>query len=153
MRTRPEVGRRMPASDRSVVVLPAPFGPMRPTISPGPTSNDRSSTATKSTKTRLRCSTEIAMQGGVLDLAVPEVIDYVAQHASALKAHRQSLKNRERNRQYRSRLRSALKSIRTAIDGKDLAAARSALKQTISLIDKRSEERRVGKECRSRRRA
>ena len=76
------------------------------------------------------------MQGGVLDLAVPEVIDYVAQHASALKAHRQSLKNRERNRQYRSRLRSALKSIRAAIDGKDLAAARSALKETISLIDK-----------------
>ena len=34
MRTRPEVGRRMPASDRSVVVLPAPLGPMRPTISP-----------------------------------------------------------------------------------------------------------------------
>jgi small subunit ribosomal protein S20 len=60
----------------------------------------------------------------------------VAQHASALKAHRQSLKNRERNRQYRSRLRSALKSIRAAIDGKDLAAARSALKETISLIDK-----------------
>ena len=34
MRTRPEVGLRMPASDRSVVVLPAPFGPIRPTISP-----------------------------------------------------------------------------------------------------------------------
>ena len=72
----------------------------------------------------------------MLDLAVPEVIDYVAQHASALKAHRQSLKNRERNRQYRSRLRNALRSIRTAIDGKDLAAAKSALKETISLIDK-----------------
>src|SRR6267143_1473536 len=141
MRTRPEVGRRMPASDRSVVVLPAPFGPMRPTISPGPTSNDRSSTATKSPKTRLRCSTEIAMPGGVLDLAVPEVIDYVAQHASALKAHRQSLKNRERNRQYRSRLRNALRSIRTAIDGKDLAAAKSALKETISLIDKMTSKR------------
>ena len=43
--TRPAVGRRMPASDRSVVVLPAPLGPMSPTISPAPTSNDRSSTA------------------------------------------------------------------------------------------------------------
>jgi small subunit ribosomal protein S20 len=60
----------------------------------------------------------------------------VASHASALKAHRQSLKNREHNRQFRSRLRNALRSIRAAIDGDDLTAAKSALKQTISLIDK-----------------
>jgi small subunit ribosomal protein S20 len=60
----------------------------------------------------------------------------VASHASALKAHRQSLKNRENNRQYRSRLRNALRSIRTAIDGSDLAGAKTALKETISLIDK-----------------
>ena len=60
----------------------------------------------------------------------------MASHASALKAHRQSLKNREHNRQFRARLRGALKSVRTAIDGNDLAAAKSALKETISLIDK-----------------
>ena len=60
----------------------------------------------------------------------------MASHESALKAHRQSLKNRENNRQYRSRLRNALRSIRVAIDGNDLAAAKNALKQTISLIDK-----------------
>lgn len=60
----------------------------------------------------------------------------MATHASALKAHRQSLNNRERNRQFRSRLRNALKNIRTAIDGNDLTAAKNALKQTISLIDK-----------------
>ena len=60
----------------------------------------------------------------------------MASHASALKAHRQSLNNRERNRQYRARLRNALRSIRTAIDGDDLAGAKSALKDTISLIDK-----------------
>ena len=60
----------------------------------------------------------------------------MATHASALKAHRQSEKNRERNRQLRSQLRGALKSIRAAIDSNDLAAAKSALKQTISLIDK-----------------
>jgi small subunit ribosomal protein S20 len=60
----------------------------------------------------------------------------VASHASALKAHRQSLKNREHNRQFRSRLRTALKSVRAAIDGNDLAGARAALAQTISLIDK-----------------
>lgn len=60
----------------------------------------------------------------------------MATHASALKAHRQSLKNRERNRQFRSKLRNALKSVRTAVDGKDLTAAKNALKETISLIDK-----------------
>jgi small subunit ribosomal protein S20 len=60
----------------------------------------------------------------------------VASHESALKAHRQSLKNRERNRQYRSRLRNALRDIRAAVDGNNLTAAKSALKQTISLIDK-----------------
>jgi small subunit ribosomal protein S20 len=72
----------------------------------------------------------------VLRFGVPEVIDYVAQHASALKAHRQSLKNREHNRQFRSRLRGALRSIRAAIDSNDIAAAKNALKQTISLIDR-----------------
>jgi len=65
-----------------------------------------------------------------------EGIDYVATHASALKAHRQSLKHREHNRLFRSRLRTALKDIRSAIGDNDLAAARNALKQTISLIDK-----------------
>ena len=60
----------------------------------------------------------------------------MASHASALKAHRQSLKHREHNRQFRARLRSALKSIRSAIDANDLGAAKSALKQTVSLIDK-----------------
>ena len=60
----------------------------------------------------------------------------MASHASALKAHRQSLKNREHNRQFRSRLRNALRSIRAAIDGDDLSGARAALKHTISLIDR-----------------
>ncbi len=72
----------------------------------------------------------------MLGLGVPEVTDHVASHASALKAHRQSLKNRERNRQFRSRLRNALRDIRAAIDGNDLAGAKTGLKETISLIDK-----------------
>ncbi|MBI3492112.1 MAG: 30S ribosomal protein S20 [Acidobacteria bacterium] len=60
----------------------------------------------------------------------------MATHASALKAHRQSLKNREHNRQFRARLRSALKSARAAVASSDLAAAKTALRQTISLIDR-----------------
>jgi small subunit ribosomal protein S20 len=72
----------------------------------------------------------------VLRLWILEVADYVASHASALKAHRQSLKNRAHNRQFRARLRGALKDIRAAISGNDLKAAKDALKETVSLIDK-----------------
>ncbi|MBI3402352.1 MAG: 30S ribosomal protein S20 [Acidobacteria bacterium] len=60
----------------------------------------------------------------------------MATHASALKAHRQSLKNREHNRQFRARLRGALKDARVAVASNDQAAAKAALKQTISLIDR-----------------
>jgi small subunit ribosomal protein S20 len=62
----------------------------------------------------------------------------VASHASALKAHKQSLKHREHNRQLRARLRNALRTIRAAIDGNDMAGARSALKETVSLVDRMS---------------
>jgi small subunit ribosomal protein S20 len=60
----------------------------------------------------------------------------LASHASALKAHRQNIVRRERNRQMRTRLRSALRSIRTAIDAGDPAQVKGALKDTISLVDK-----------------
>ena len=39
----------------------------------------------------------------------------MANHESAEKAYRQSLVNRDRNRQYRSRLRTALKNVRAAL--------------------------------------
>ena len=55
---------------------------------------------------------------------------------SALKANRQNIKRRERNRQMRSRLRTALKSIHVSLDAKDLAGAKSVLKQTVSIVDK-----------------
>ena len=60
----------------------------------------------------------------------------MATHASALKAHRQSLVHRERNRKYRSQLRSTLKEIRSVIEAKDKAAAKTQLNQAISLIDR-----------------
>ena len=56
--------------------------------------------------------------------------------SSADKAHRQNIKRREQNRQTRSKLRTALKGIRTAIDQGDLAGAKSALNATFSLVDK-----------------
>jgi small subunit ribosomal protein S20 len=60
----------------------------------------------------------------------------LASHASALKAHRQNVVRRERNRQMRTRLRGALRTIRAAIDGGDAAEVKDALRQTISLVNK-----------------
>lgn len=59
-------------------------------------------------------------------------------HASAVKAHRQTIKRQAHNRALRSRLRTALRAIRSAIDSGDTAAAKSALSETVSLIDKMS---------------
>jgi small subunit ribosomal protein S20 len=55
---------------------------------------------------------------------------------SALKANRQNIKRREHNRQMRSKLRTALKSIRASLDEKDLKGAQAALNQTVSIVDK-----------------
>ena len=55
---------------------------------------------------------------------------------SGLKAHRQNLKLREHNRQLRSRMRSALKSIHALIDAKDMTGATAALGTTVSIVDK-----------------
>jgi small subunit ribosomal protein S20 len=60
----------------------------------------------------------------------------VANHKSALKAHRQNVHRREQNRQARTRLRSALKSIRATLDSGDAAAAKTELRSAVSLIDK-----------------
>jgi small subunit ribosomal protein S20 len=55
---------------------------------------------------------------------------------SALKANRQNVKRREHNRQMRSSLRSALKAIRASLDANDIDAAKTALSQTVSIVDK-----------------
>lgn len=60
----------------------------------------------------------------------------MASHASALKAHRQNIVRRDRNRQMRTRLRGALRSIRAAIDAGDPAQVKDALRDTVSLVDK-----------------
>lgn len=64
----------------------------------------------------------------------------MASHASALKAHRQSVKHREHNREFRARLRTALKSIRAAMDAKDVEAAKGQFRDTVSLIDKMAQK-------------
>lgn len=56
--------------------------------------------------------------------------------SSAVKAHRQSLERRDRNRQLRSRLRTSLKGIRAGIDGNDASEAKTHLDAAFSLVDK-----------------
>ena len=55
---------------------------------------------------------------------------------SALKANRQNTKRREHNRELRSKLRTGLKGVRAALDGKDVDAAKVALRGLQSLVDK-----------------
>jgi small subunit ribosomal protein S20 len=55
---------------------------------------------------------------------------------SALKANRQNVKRRENNRAMRSKLRTALKAIRASLDEQDIDAAKAALNQTVSIVDK-----------------
>ncbi len=60
----------------------------------------------------------------------------MASHDSALKAHRQNLERRDRNRQMRTRLRRALREIRTAIDSGNAGEVQDAFRATVSLVDK-----------------
>ena len=57
-------------------------------------------------------------------------------HASAVKAHRQTIKRTAHNRELRARLRTALKAIRAAIDAGKPAEAKALLGQTFSVVDK-----------------
>ena len=62
----------------------------------------------------------------------------MANHKNALKAHRQDIVRRTRNRGMRTRLRRALKSVRASIDQGNTEDARSVFSGTVSLIDKMS---------------
>jgi len=57
-------------------------------------------------------------------------------HRSAVKAHRQTITRTARNRELRAKLRTALKSVRAAIAAGNTTAARAALRDTFSLVDK-----------------
>jgi small subunit ribosomal protein S20 len=59
-------------------------------------------------------------------------------HASAVKANRQTIKRTAHNRELRAKLRTALKTIRTAIDAGKTAEAKAMLDKTFSVIDKMS---------------
>lgn len=60
----------------------------------------------------------------------------MANHKSALKRHRQSLKARNRNRMIKTRIKHSVKIVRLAIENNDAAAAGTALQQASSVLDK-----------------
>jgi small subunit ribosomal protein S20 len=59
----------------------------------------------------------------------------MANHPSALKAHRQSMKRKSKNRGNRSALRTALKSFAEMLDMGKLEDARAAIPQIGSKVD------------------
>ena len=64
----------------------------------------------------------------------------MANHKSALKRHRQSIKAKERNKAVRTRLKNATKAVRMAIEQKDTENALKALQTASSVIDKAAQK-------------
>ena len=62
----------------------------------------------------------------------------MANHKSALKRHKQSLKRAARNRAMRSRIKNAVKEVRAAVLVKDSDRAQQAFTAAKSVIDKAS---------------
>ena len=60
----------------------------------------------------------------------------MANHPSALKRHKQSLKKRANNQANRHKLKTQMKKLKTAIGTGKAADAKTLLPQTFSLIDK-----------------
>lgn len=74
----------------------------------------------------------------------------MATHESALKRHRQSLKRRLRNRIVRSQMKTSLKSLSDAVEGKDKAAAKESLRSTSATIAKTAAKGVIHKKTASR---
>ena len=62
----------------------------------------------------------------------------MATHKSAIKRHKQSLRNQARNRAVKTRLKNVIKDVRLAVQQQDKDAAAQALRTATSLLDKAS---------------
>jgi small subunit ribosomal protein S20 len=60
----------------------------------------------------------------------------LANHKSALKRHRQSLKRNLRNRMTKTRIKNTVKAVRDAIEANDAPKAQEALQAATSILDK-----------------
>ncbi len=60
----------------------------------------------------------------------------MANHKSAIKRHKQSLKRRAQNRAMKTRIKNVVKTVREAVASGDKDAASTALLQATSVLDK-----------------
>lgn len=60
----------------------------------------------------------------------------MANHKSAIKAHRQQTARRDRNRKHRARMRTAVKALRKSIAEGKKDEAQATLRDVLSLIDR-----------------
>lgn len=60
----------------------------------------------------------------------------MANHKSAIKRHKQSLKREARNKAQRTRVKNVIKDVRAAIQGDDQALAEKALSNAASVVNK-----------------
>ncbi|MBT8763158.1 30S ribosomal protein S20 [Desulfohalobiaceae bacterium Ax17] len=65
----------------------------------------------------------------------------LANHKSALKRHRQSLKRRARNRSVKTRVKNVIKSVRLAAEQKDAQKAAEALRTATSVLDRAAQKK------------
>ncbi|WP_022662776.1 30S ribosomal protein S20 [Paucidesulfovibrio longus] len=67
----------------------------------------------------------------------------MANHKSAIKRHRQSLKRRDRNRATKTRIKNVVKAVRQALEQNDKEQAAAALQNAASMLDKASTKKVV----------
>ena len=79
-----------------------------------------------------------------------EESEELANHASAIKAHRQSEKRKTRNRQNTSKLRTGLKRVRELIREGKAAEAKTALGEIYSLVDRSVQKKVLSKNAAAR---
>lgn len=60
----------------------------------------------------------------------------MANHKSAIKRHKQSLKKAARNRAVKTRIKNAIKAVRAAVAAKDMEQAQAAFVAATSVLDK-----------------
>ena len=75
----------------------------------------------------------------------------MANHKSALKRHRQSLKRNARNRMVKTRIKNVVKAVHAAIEEKDAAKAQDALRAATTVLDKAAGKKVLHKRCAARR--
>ena len=75
----------------------------------------------------------------------------MATHKDAMKRHRQNLKRRERNRYYKSSMRTLTKKFRVALEEGSIDEAKTLLFQNVKLIQKVAQKGVIHKNQASRR--